>query len=285
MDLREYHPTLSQINSLIGDGCYQPFIFSDDFISGIGYCWLTGEMIIAMDRATDSAYQWKAPQIPLIPVHGYITTDRWRLFLECNTKLRAMYDSWIDRTIAGLDSQMNYSVIDTAANAGYFLYRFKERGAGNCIGYDLLDFSSAYATLNNLMGSDVRFKDQSYSMATHTIPGCPSADVVISSAIMCHLSDPLNYLTFLGSITKKALLLFTTVDEKDSYQITFDGVKKFYPYAQFPYCFDQNTRITKGLLMFGLKELGFSDITEISNSDSGIRFVADNHLRTFLAIR
>jgi hypothetical protein len=196
-----------------------------------------------------------------------------------------MYDSWIDHTLAAIGSPVNFSVIDTAANAGYFLYRFKEKGAGRCLGYDLLDFTSVYTTLNTLICSDVQFIARSYSMDTHTIPGCPSSDIVISSAIMCHLSDPLNYLAFLGSITNKALLLFTVVDENDNYQITYDGAKKYYPYAHFPNCFDQNTRITKGLLMFGLTELGFSNIVEIPNSDVGIRSIDDNHLRTFLAIR
>jgi hypothetical protein len=285
MDLRRYSPTSKQIQSLVGEGCYQPFIFSDDFISGIGYSWLTGEMIIAMDRKNDIAYQWRAPNTPLIPIHGYITEEKWRLFSEYNAKIRKMYDSWIDHTLTALGNPLNYSVIDTAANAGYFLYHFKERGAGRCLGYDLQDLTAAYATLNSLIHTDVQFVSQHYSMETHTIPGCPASDVVISSAIMCHLSDPLNYLTFLGSITKKALLLFTTVDNKDNYQIIYHGAKKYYPDARFPNCFDQNTEISKGLLMFGLEELGFSDILEIPNSDCGIKIVTDSNLRTFLAVR
>jgi len=285
MNLKKYNPSPVQIRSFIGDGCYQPFIFTDNFLSGIGYSWVTGELIIAMDKVNNISYQWQAPNIPLKEIKNYITEKNWELFTDCNTRLRHMYDSWIDYTLNAADYPLNYSVIDTASNAGYFLYKFKDNAAGTCIGYDLLDFSEVYNTLNELTEYDVKFFNKSYDMNKHKIPDCPSADIVISSAIMCHLSDPLNYLAFLGSITKKALLLFTSVDNTDIYQIIYDGAKVYYPNAQFPNCFDANTRISKGVLMFGLKELGFSEIIELPYSDSWIPWETYKKFKTIVALK
>jgi hypothetical protein len=122
-------------------------------------------------------------------------------------------------------------------------------------------------------------------MRTHTIPNAASADIVISSAIMCHLSDPLEYLTFLASITKKALLLFTSIDEADTYHIIYDGAKTFFPDSRFPYCFDTNTHISKGLLLFGLKDLGFSRIIEIPYANSWIPIENYQKFKTIVAIK
>jgi hypothetical protein len=285
MDLRKYNLTFDQIQPLIGQGCYQPYIFSDNFMSGVCYSWVTGELIQAMDRSNDIAYQWQAPTAPLKQINHYITKQNWELFVDCNKRLRAMYDSWIDHTLSTLEYPSNYSVIDTAANAGYFLYRFKEKGAGKCIGYDLLDLSDVYSTLNKITGFNVEFFNKSYDMITHKIPDSPSADIVISSAIMCHLSDPLHYLAFLGSITTKALLFFSTVDDTDTYQIIYNGAKKYYPDIPFPNCFDANTRISKGLLLFGLKELGFKEVIEIPYSNSWIPFENYKNFKTIIAIR
>jgi hypothetical protein len=155
MDLRKYHPSVQQIQSLIGEGCYQPFIFSDNFISGICYSWITGDLVIAMDKVHDIAYLWESPNHPLIKLNGYITEEKWGNFIDCNLRQCNMYTSWIDCVLNLLDNPSDYSVIDTAANAGWFLYQFKERGAGQCIGYDLLNFSQVYDTINLLTGYDV----------------------------------------------------------------------------------------------------------------------------------
>jgi SAM-dependent methyltransferase len=254
-------------------------------MSGICYSWVTGESILAMDRTNDIAYQWQDEYFQLRKIKHYITDQNWELFADCNKRLSTMYDSWIDYTLSVLSFTSDYSVIDTAANAGYFLYRFKEKGAGKCIGYDKSDFSDVYSTLNQITGHNVEFYNKPYDMVTHKISDALSADIVISSAIMCHLSDPLNYLSFLGSITKKALLFFSTVDQTDTYQITFDGVKHYYPDVPFPNCFDVNTRISKGLLMFGLKELGFKEILEIPYSNAWIPFENYKNYKTIIAIK
>ncbi len=285
MDLRKYNPTVQQIQSLIGEGCYQPFIFSDNLMSGICYSWITGDLIIAMDKANDIAYRWVAPNHPLQQVNGYITDERWEIFTDCNRRQQNMYASWIDCVLNLLDNPSGYSVIDTAANAGWFLYQFKDRSAGRCIGYDLLNFSHVYDTINFLTGYNVSFFNKSYDMRTHEIPDSASADIVISSAIMCHLSDPLDYLTFLASITKKALLLFTSIDETDEYRIIYDGAKKFFPDSRFPNCFDENTHISKGLLLFGLNELGFSRIIEIPHVNSWIPIENYRKFKTIVAIK
>lgn len=267
MDLRKHHLTTQQI-ARFGDGLYQPFLFSDTCCSGAGYTLLTGEPILAMDRSSGTAFRWTAPGKPLAIERLDVESASFAQFSELSARLANTYDSWIDSVCELLGDVRGVSVIDTAANAGYFLYRFLQRGAGTATGYDYLDLSHVYTLLNELTGLQVDFRNVPYDMREHRIEGAHKADIVISTAIMCHLSDPLYYLEFLGSVTRKALLLFSCIDDEDEFRIVYEGAKQYFPENPFPICFDKLTRISRSLLDFGLTEMGFQQIVELPRQDN-----------------
>lgn len=244
MDLRIYKPTQEQIEKLKPFSGYQPFIFSDDCQAGIAHQWIYNSSLRVIERKNVS------PRI-------------WKQFCELNQRMRNMYDSWIDSLCGHLGSISNMEVCDTASNQGYFLYRLLEKGAGKCVGYDILDETISFEIMNEITGLHANFIHVPYDMMKHNIPNANKSDIVISTAIMCHLSDPLYYLSFLGSITKKALLLFSSIENVKIFRITYDGAKYYYPDKPFPICFDEMNHVSRSLIDYGLKELGFSKIIKL----------------------
>lgn len=285
MDLRPYRLNEKQIAKIVGEGFYQPFILSNDIQTGVGYSWQTGEIILGMDKGRRLCYEWDGSNRPLKISGDRYTQEKWDLFVETNQRLRNMYDSWIASIYDVLKPIDEHTVVDVASNAGYFLYRLAEYGATNGVGYDLLDLKNVYEVLNETMGVNIQFRNQPYDMKTHTIPGIEKADIVISSAIMCHLSDPTYYLSFLGSITKKLLFLFSSIDDDPSYTIRFDGAKFYYPNNSFPICFDQMAHVSKGLIEFGLKDMGFKEIIELPYQNDWVTHHWYKDFKAIIAMR
>lgn len=188
----------------------------------------------------------------------------WKQFTEANGRMRKMYDDWIEQMCDLVGGVSEVTVVDTAANAGFFPYRFLERGAHRAIAYDMNSkLAQIYDLLNVITGFEAEFVNTPYDQMTHEIPGAEKGDIVISSAIMCHLSDPLYYLNFLSSITKKALFLFTSIDDSKQLRITYREPGQFYPEYPFPICFDNMTTVSRPLIELGLRELGFKEIVEL----------------------
>lgn len=248
MDLRRYKLTPEQIATAATLFDYQPYIISDDIQTGIAYDFLY------------------APEDP----NRYVADRRklpkltWERFVDANAGLRRMYDDWIDQisNLCGVQS----SVVDVACNTGYFLQRFSEKGHRKTVGYDRLDTAEAIQFINKVTGTSVEFIHESYDSWTHEIPGCSQYDIVIASAIMLHLSDPLYFMHFLGSITKKCLFLFTLVNDSPDYVIRYLTFNRHYQ-DHFPVCFD-NHSISYPLLKLGLERLGFTRILEIPHRQS-----------------
>src|SRR5689334_11415204 len=187
MDLREYKLTAAEIQEAKSCFFYQPFRFSEDVQSGIAYDWAHNKGVFQVDRRE-------------------VDAATWRSFDTLNNDLRTTYDGWLDAIAAQYGDMRGASVLDIACAEGYFLHGLKQRGAGRCVGYDLAPRASvATKLLNKLFGHDVEFRNAGYDMQLHSVPGAEPADIVISSAIMVHLSDPTFYLAFLGAMTKKLL--------------------------------------------------------------------------------
>jgi hypothetical protein len=93
-------------------------------------------------------------------------------------------------------------------------------------------------------------------------------DLVISIAMIVHLSDPLHHLAWLGSSTRKALLVFTPCHREDEYSIKFHTVNRYYR-DPFPYCFDVCT-LSRRLLRRSLEEMGFTRIVEMKMADDSM---------------
>jgi len=205
MDLRSFRLSAADVQEARQYLYYQPFIISDDVQTGIAYDWTHGKGIYQMLRTEASQAEWEE-------------------FCYLNGQLRSLYDYWIgeiDRYSGGIAGR---TVVDTACAEGYFLYRSKQKGAARCLGYDLADYPTEVTSfLNRITGLHVEFQNTPYDMRTHRIVGASPSDIVISSAIMVHLSDPTYYLEHIASLTKQALFIFSVFDDSDAYRITFEN--------------------------------------------------------------
>ena len=274
MDLREYTPTTDQINRLKRTMIdpivtYQPLILSDNCCTGTADDWINKSGVYLMEKDN-------------------VRPEEWDRFAGANAKMIRMYNDWIDSICNLAGSLSDLTVVDTAANQGYFLYEFLKRGAKRAVAYDndhpLLHKS--YKLLNEITGYNVEFISEPYDMMTHKIPDAIEGDIVLSSAIMVHLSDPTYYLKFLGSITKKLLFLFTAIDDNPGYCITYTGEPRtFYKHFDFPICFDAGTSVSQPLIELGLRELGFKKVIELSHQKDWLPISWYKPYKAFIAIR
>lgn len=267
MDLRPYKPTKQQIIEAQKYLDYQPFILSDTVQTGVGYGFLYGEgkpFMIEKDKATK---------------------EEWKNFTDANGRMRKMYDDWVDATCAVVGNIKGLTIAEMGCNTGYFLYRFMEKGAAKAFGFDRNDLTPAFNILNNITGYNVKFKQNSYDLLTHTAKGVKKYDIVISSAVICHLSDPLNYINFLASTTKKVLLVHTRISDENEYVITLGEANRYYKDDPFPICFDNNTTISKGLFLESMRLTGFNRVQEIEYRDDWLPMNWYHWHKTYVAVR
>ncbi len=264
MDLSKFRLSKEDIDEARRHLFYQPFKISDDVQSGVAYDWAYGKGIFQADKRL-------------------VDPETWAAFDHLNEQLRITYDYWL-RSIAKSYGDMSAAlVVDTACAEGYFLYGLLGHGAGRCIGYDISDrMAGAIGFLNRVTERHVEFRNIPYDMRQHKISGAPLADIVISSAIMVHLSDPTFYLEFLGSITQKVLFLYSAFEESDEFRITHEFPRMHHDNdAKFPLCFSGRTTISTGLLKFALADLGFNQVIELPPI---VSLPIEGH-RAFIAIK
>jgi hypothetical protein len=127
--------------------------------------------------------------------------------------------------------------------------------------------------LNEICGTSVQFAPWDYD---GSVVASKQYDLVLSIAVLVHLSEPLRHLAWLGSSARKALMIFTPAHNAGGshanavaagaapdYSIKFHTVNRYYVDAQFPFCFDVVT-LSEPLLRLALKMMGFSRIVEIT---------------------
>lgn len=275
MDLRKFRLSTDQIEQ--GKAClnYQPFVLDDDICTGVAYSWIS---------TSDGGRSQNVPDFVL----DRRTCDGrlWEHFWDANRRLAAMYDDFVDAIVQHVPGG---TLLDVACNNGYFLVRGMERGMSQCVGYDLADYSGSVAFLNSVVGTQVKFHNAGYDSWKHEIAGCEQYDVVVASNIMQHISDPLYFLNFLGSRAKKALFLFHGIGDTDDYLVYYSKPNRFYPANErpFPTGFDNNVGLSRGLLLEGLKQLGFTNISEIPRRHTWLSnsFLNLGNQRAFLCLR
>ena len=175
-----------------------------------------------------------------------------------------MYDGWIDHVWEHARHLNRPSVTDVACSDGYFLYRLLEKGAGSAVGYDRDEKrGAAIDLLNRITGMTVQFRPGYYNSQHHTVANAVPADIVIASAIMVHVSDPLHFFACLASLTRHVLFLFTHLDDAPDLRITFRGKLRKYYDDPFPNCFNADTRVSRPLFEVAARELGFKQIVSI----------------------
>ena len=193
LDLRKYRLSPAQIEEGVARLSYQPFVLSDDICTGAAHSWVSTD---------DGGRSQNAPNFVL----DRKTCDGrlWERFWDANRRLASMYDDFVDAIVQHVPGG---TMLDVACNNGYFLIRGAERGMSRCVGYDLFDYSKAVGFLNSVVGTKAQFVHAAYDSSKHEIAGCEQYDVVVASNIMQHISDPLNFLSFLGSRAQGAVSL------------------------------------------------------------------------------
>jgi hypothetical protein len=121
--------------------------------------------------------------------------------------------------------------------------------------------------LNSITGTSVSFLNRAYSSRTHSARIYRRYDVVVASAIMCHLPDPLNFLAFLGSLADEALFFWGQMIDSDEYLVGFNQPNRF-GREPFPWGFDDNTRLSTGLFRKSVELMGFREIVELPHRDA-----------------
>ena len=112
------------------------------------------------------------------------------------------------------------SLLDVACNNGYFPVGAELRGMRGT-GIDLGDYSASIGFLNKCLGTRARFLHQWYDLHTHTFPSMEKHDVVVMSAIMCHIPDPLNFLAAAAKRAAKAFLFWGQIVETDTLVVSY----------------------------------------------------------------
>ena len=157
------------------------------------------------------------------------------------------------------------SLFDVACNNGYFPVRAQMMGMGRCVGSDLGGhYAASIKFLNDSLGTNAEFVHAPYDPRSGTSPILGKYDVVVAAAIMCHLPDPLNFLASLGSIAKEAIFFWGQMVDTDALTIAYSPPHPSMGGEQtFPYGFNDNTRISRGLFELSTRLMGFREVIEI----------------------
>lgn len=255
MDLRDYELTPQQIATAKNVLDYQPFIITDSVQTGVAYSWLYGDEGGRTSHGKD-----------FICERDKVSEQQYSKFCDANLALRDMYDDWLD-VIA--QSYPGGTLLDPACNNGYFPVGAIKRGMSVATGYDRADYTKSVAFLNKVVGTNAIFNHRAYDpKQQHTIPGCKQHDVAVASLILCHISDPLYYLSFLGKMAKEAIFLFSGMGVEPGYRIYYSKPNKFYTSDTFPVCFDNDVGLSKDLLFDSLEMMGFKNIKVLPHQDN-----------------
>jgi hypothetical protein len=273
MDLRKYGINESQQQRAIGCLNYQPFIISDDVQTGVAYSWLHSEEGGRLSNASDFVLDRRD-----------VAEDRWQKFADANSRLRCMYDDWVDEIAK---TYPGGTLVDPACNNGYFPVGALIRGMSAATGYDRDNHSVSVALLNEILGTNAVFHHQAYSSWTHCIDECQPHDVAVTSLIMCHISDPTYFLAFLGKIAREAIFLFTGMGIEPGYRVYYSKPNKFYRTDEFPVCFDNDVALSKDLLFDSLCMMGFKNIKVLEHRQTWLpqRWYNTGNQKAILAMR
>lgn len=288
MDLRRYKMAPQQIEiakdlACRGLLCYQPFIFSEQLQTGAGYEFAKIAEGAGLVYCLDPPKKYAG--IPEVERH-LIDPKLFAEFADYNQRLRVLYETFIETIEQKVGPISQLELADVGCCSGYFPMSFAKRGAKRAVGYDNIDYTESFKLLNAILGTNAEFHPLAYDPYQRCIPGADTFDVVVSIAVLVHLSDPLEHLAFLGKMARKALLIWTWTaeDAPDQLVIRYVSVNRYYSEAKFPYCFDV-VQISPGLLYKSLELMGFTEIHQVTNRPEGMPDYWFNRHRGYLAIR
>lgn len=237
---------------------YQPYIFSDKLAVGAGLSILAGHQ---KDRPAVYCPEATADDAdPVFLAKELAKEDQREEFFAANEAMRHFYDAMVDQIAGAVGPLRDLSILDVGCNTGYFPLAFARKGARYVKGIDRIDYTPTVSLLNEICGTSVQFAPWNYN---DSVVATEQYDLVLSVAVLVHLSEPLRHLTWLGSTARKALMVFTPFHEADDYSIKFHSVNRYYEDADFPHCFDTTT-ISEKLLRLAFEKMGFSRVVKIT---------------------
>ena len=229
---------------------YQPFVVTPELQTGVAY-----SIVHAADARVSP---------PLVFHRSAWSDEDWKKISSSNQSQRTMYDTFVEAVALRYPGG---SLLDVACNNGYIPVAARKAGMGACAGMDLgPQYRESIKFLNKVLGTDVDFFQRCYSPVNRCAePLRRKYDVVWVSAILCHLPDPLNFLSYVASLANEAVFFWGQVVDTEHFVIAYN---KPHPnlgdLRAFPYHFNDNTRVSMGLLKHALMSLGFSQAMEIS---------------------
>jgi hypothetical protein len=244
MDLRR-HLSSNQVARAAAVLNYQPFILSDDVQTGAAWSWVSG-----VD-----------PRVkPPLVFNRRNFEAQWDAITDANGRMRAMYDDLLDELATRFPGA---SLLDIACSNGYFPVGACARGMKG-YGIDRSNHAPSIRFLNDALGTRARFARSPYDPYRRRLMGWGRYDVTVISAIMCHLPDPLHFLAATARKTKKAILFWGQIVETENLLISYSAPHTaLSTLRDFPFNFNDNTRLSRGLFHVALKQLGFCEIVEI----------------------
>lgn len=253
MDLRPYGLSAELCDVAAQVLNYQPFIISDDLQTGAGYSQLYHEDPRSAPPLVFRRGEWQA---------------KWDSVSEGTGRQRAMYDRFL-RAIA--DRYPGGTLFDAACNNGYFPVRAEMFGMGPSAGMDTgAQYAASIGFLNMVCGTHASFVHATYNPMTHSAPVSRRFDVVVATAILCHLPDPAYFLAYLGSLAKEAIFLWEQLIDTEEILITYRPPHPSLVHhetpgsASFPHFFNECTAVSRGFLELALKSMGFKNLTYLS---------------------
>ena len=312
MDLRSLHPSPAQLQravDLVGRGllCYQPFIFSDEMETGAGLEFTGAEFQGMVYLAHPPPRFLARKEISRL----LVDPAKRERFSESNRRLRVLYESFIEEIETRLGPIERHTFAEVGCCSGYFPLSLAKRGAKLAVGFDRVDYGPSFRLLNGILGTHAHFVHRPYRVKGEVARGRLSwlrvlrrellrvaaplrhpwlalgarFDVVLSVAVLVHLSDPLQHLAYLGQMARKALLVWTTTsDDENGRSIHYLASNRYYLEERFPHCFDV-VQVSPALLRHSLELMGFTEIHQIANRPDGMPEEWFRKHRGYLAIR
>lgn len=252
MDLRQFLATPSQADEAASLLHYQPFVLDDNRHTGVAYSWLYSA------DPTREGYDSFLFDKRSVPEH--VWANAW----DANRRLAVMYDAFVEAIVPFCRGG---SYLDVGCNTGYLPVRASLAGVTSAAGIDCDDYTRAFQILNGVTGSKARFHLGEYDACSHSlISGAANEkyDVVSSTAVLCHVPDPLYFLKAIANLATRAVFLWSGFVESNELLIRYNPENKF-RVKPFPNGFDDGTSISQGLLYHSMRELGFPNCLELEH--------------------
>jgi SAM-dependent methyltransferase len=252
MDLRRYNLSVDQIERAIKVLNYQPFIISNDIQTGIAYSWVCSGNPLATPqlifRKSDCAWDDAAAE---------------------NQRLRVLYDGFIEQIAERFPGG---SLFDVACNNGYFPVRAEMMGMRGCVASDLgRHYKYSIRFLNAVIGTGVKFIHAPYHPKFRSIMTLRKFDVVVASAILCHIASPLDFLAAISRVARHAVFFWGHMDTSSEMAVFFNRPYAGFASGRFPNAFNEGTRISRPLFDFAMQSLGFREIVQLQEPDGALK--------------